>query len=145
MLDGILHFLILQIKQMGILDQRLILESDPWVIHKILKLSIQDQTYFKMFDFYLKELPFAIEDDECLKVSLFKYLKIWFAECRDSGYKKLLDLTKITVILSLIRSGQPKMKIKSIFEVAVQNNLQAIPSSVKELGIFPCLSERIFS
>ena len=37
------------------------------------------------------------------------------------------------------------MKIKSIFEVAVQNNLQAIPSSVKELGIFPCLSERIFS
>ena len=58
-----------------------------------------------MFDFYLKELPFAIEDEECLKVSLFKYLKIWFAECRDSGYKKLLDLTKITVILSLIRSG----------------------------------------
>jgi len=77
----------------------------------------------KIFDFYLKELPFAIEDDECLKVSLFKYLKIWFDECKDSGYKKLLDLTKITVILSLIRSGQPKMKIKSIFEVAVQNNL----------------------
>jgi len=46
-----------------------------------------------MFDFYLKELPFAIEDDECLKVSLFKYLKIWFDECKDSSYKKLLDLT----------------------------------------------------
>ena len=62
MVDEMLNHFANIIKDFRYYDRYLLIESDPWTVQKICKLSVMDPTYFKIFhDELTQNLPVSKE------------------------------------------------------------------------------------
>ena len=142
LVDEIISHFSYIIKDFRYYDQYLLIESDAWTVQKICKLSILDRTYFKIFREQLTQiLPVSKEFQAQVKLSLFHRLKKWFTdrhtETADGKIevKNFLSLDHVILIFGLLQSPHQRLKLRNVFQVAVQNNLQPELKTLKYFNI----------
>jgi hypothetical protein len=59
-------------------DKIAIIENDCYIINKVLKLSIMDNTYFKIFDKLLEDIIFIPDICKIVKLSTYTRITQWF-------------------------------------------------------------------
>jgi hypothetical protein len=142
MVDEMLSHFANIIKDFRYYDKYLIIENDPWTVQKICKLSVLERTYFQIFHDQLTQiLPVSKEFQSQVKLSLYHRMKQWFTDrykVDEQGrieVKSFLTLDHIILIFGLLQSPHQRLKLRNVFQVAVQNNMQPEARTVKYLNI----------
>ena len=98
-IDAITHHFVQRLDQLRSYDKTQVIETDAYVINKILKLSIMDRKYFQLFDKILEEIAFIPDIQKAVKLSLFSRITKWFKGLDESEF---LSKKQILVLFGLL-------------------------------------------
>lgn len=83
-------------------DKIQIIENDHYVINKILKLSVIDDTYFQIFEKLHEEILFIPDICNIVKLSLYPRISKWF---KDLEPGKFFEKKKVLILFGLMLSS----------------------------------------
>ena len=118
--DALLHHVVMVFDKFRKYDMIQIIENDHYVINKILKLSVIDDTYFNIFEKVHEDILFIPDISSIVKLSLYPRIGKWFKDLLPGQF---FEKKKILMLFGLMLSSHSKMNIYNVYDVAIKNNM----------------------
>ena len=126
--DALLHHVVMVFDKFRKYDSIQIIENDHYVINKILKLSVIDDTYFNIFEKLHEDILFIPDICSIVKLSLYPRIGKWFKDLKPGEF---FEKKKVLMLFGLMLSSHSRMNIFNVYDVAIRNNALLQPRTIK--------------